>query len=79
MAWNTEQLKYDGQALEVVFRDLKKVFNADLVADEPAILNETWVSPPIENESLETIIQLICGSFNLSFTKDGDVYHLSKK
>jgi hypothetical protein len=27
----------------------------------------------------ETIIRLICTSFNLSYTKDGDVYHLSKK
>ena len=78
MAWNTGSLVYDGQTLDVVFKDLKKVYNMDIIADDPGILSETWTSP-IDNQSRDTIIRLICASFNLSFTKDGDVYHLSKK
>jgi transmembrane sensor len=78
MAWNTDSLVYDGQTLDVVFRDLKRVYNMDIIADDPSILSETWTSP-IDNQSRDTIIRLICVSFNLSFTKDGDVYHLSKK
>jgi hypothetical protein len=50
----------------------------DIVADDPAILENPWHSP-IDNSSEETIINLICLSFNLSYTKDGNVYHLSKK
>ena len=50
----------------------------DIVADDPAILENTWTSP-IDNQSQETIIRLICASFNLSYSKDGDVYHLAKK
>jgi len=61
-----------------VFRDLKRVYNMDIVADDPAILNETWTSP-IDNKSQETIIRLICASFNLGYSKDGDVYHLVRK
>jgi transmembrane sensor len=78
MAWNTDSLVYDGQTLDVVFRDLRRVYNMDIIADDPAILRETWTSP-IDNQPRETVIRLICASFNLSFTKDGDVYHLSKK
>ncbi|HBE43810.1 MAG TPA: hypothetical protein DDW27_21970 [Bacteroidales bacterium] len=78
MAWNTGILLYDGQTLDVVFRDLKRVYNMDIVADDPAILEETWTSP-INNQIQETIIRLICYSFNLGYTKDGNVYHLSKK
>jgi hypothetical protein len=78
MAWNTGSLVYDGQTLDVVFKDLKKVYNMDIIADDADILSETWTSP-IDNQPRETIIRLICASFNLSFTKDGDVYHLSKK
>ncbi len=78
MAWNSGRLVYNGQSLDVVFRDLKKVYNMDIVADNPAILTETWTTP-IDNQAPETIIRLICTSFNLSYYRDGDVFHLVKR
>ena len=78
LSWNTGYLDYSGQKLSVVFKDLKRVYNMDIVADDPLILENPW-SSPIDNSSQETIIRLICTSFNLSYTKDGNVYHLSKK
>jgi ferric-dicitrate binding protein FerR (iron transport regulator) len=78
LSWNTGLLQYDGQKLDIVFHDLKRVYNMDIVADDPLILENTWTSP-IDNQSQETIIRLICASFNLSYSKDGAVYHLSKK
>jgi transmembrane sensor len=78
LAWKTEKLFYNGQKLEVVFRDLKKVYNMNIVADDKSIADNIWTSP-IETHSQDTIIRLICGSFNLSYTKDGNVYHLAKK
>jgi transmembrane sensor len=78
MSWNTGLLVYDGQTLDVVFRDLKRVYNMDIVADDPDIITNTWTSP-IDNQTQETIIRLICASFNLSYTKEGSVYHLAKK
>ena len=78
LAWNTGILVYDGQTLNVVFRDLKRVYNMEIIADDPSILQETWTSP-INNQAQDTIIRLICYSFNLGYTKDGNVYHLSKK
>lgn len=78
MSWNTGLLVYDGQTLDIVFRDLKKVYNMDIVADDPGILSHTWTSP-IDNQPQETIIRLICASFNLGYTRDGDVYHLKRK
>jgi ferric-dicitrate binding protein FerR (iron transport regulator) len=78
LSWNTGLLVYDGQKLNVVFSDLKRVYNMVIVADDPAILENPWNSP-IDNATEDTIIQLICASFNLSYTRDGNVYHLSKK
>jgi transmembrane sensor len=78
LSWKTGYLDYSGQKLDVVFSDLKRVYNMDIVADDPSILENPWHSP-IDNLSQETIIRLICGSFNLSYTKDGNVYHLTKK
>jgi ferric-dicitrate binding protein FerR (iron transport regulator) len=79
MSWNTGLLLYDGQTLDVVIRDLKRVYNMDIIADDPGILENKWTTDPIDNLTEETIIRLICGSFNLSYTKDGNVYHLVKK
>ena len=78
LAWNTGMLIYDGQTLDAVFRDLKRVYNMEIIADDPAILNEIWTAP-INNQAQETIIRLICYSFNLGYKKDGNIYHLSKK
>jgi ferric-dicitrate binding protein FerR (iron transport regulator) len=78
LSWNTGLLVYNGQKLDVVFNDLKRVYNMDIIADDPSILENTWVSP-IDNRPQETIIRLICTSFNLSYVQDGNVYHLSKK
>jgi transmembrane sensor len=78
LAWNTGHLVYNGQKLDVVFNDLKRVYDMDIVADDPGILENRWTSP-IDNQSQVTIIRLICASFNLSYTMDGNVYHLSKK
>jgi transmembrane sensor len=78
LSWKTGHLEYNGQKLSVVFNDLKRVYNMDIVADDPDILENPWHSP-IENASQETIIKMICLSFNLSYTLDGNVYHLAKK
>jgi transmembrane sensor len=78
LSWNTGLLVYNGQKLDVVFKDLKRVYNMDIVADDRSILENRWTSP-IDNQSQETIIRLICVSFNLSYTQDGSVYHLGKK
>jgi len=78
MAWNTGHLVYNGQTLDIVFNDLKKVYDMDITADNPDILKKTWTSP-IDNQPQETIIRLICASFNLGYFKDGNVYHLYQK
>jgi len=80
MAWKTGELIYDGQTLEKVFSDLKRVYNMDVVAVDPKILENTWTTNgPVDNAPQETIIRLICASFNLSYTKDGNAYHLMEK
>jgi transmembrane sensor len=78
-SWNTGLLVYTGQKLDVVFKDLKRVYNMNIVADDPAILENPWSSPIDNNETQETIINIICNSFNLSYSKDGNVFHLAKK
>jgi ferric-dicitrate binding protein FerR (iron transport regulator) len=78
-SWKTGYLYYKGEKLGVVFKDLKRVYNMDIVADDSLILDNPWRSPIDNTIDQETIIRLICTSFNLDYTKDGNVYHLTKK
>jgi ferric-dicitrate binding protein FerR (iron transport regulator) len=77
LSWKTDTLVYNGESLNVVFSDLKRVFNINIYTSDPSVadksLTTTFFSLPEE-----TIIQLICNTFSLSYTKKGDVYHLSK-
>jgi transmembrane sensor len=78
LSWKTGLLVYNGQKLDIVFSDLKRVYNMDIEAADPSILENRWTSP-IDNQPQETIIRLICASFNLSYTKEGNIYRLVKK
>jgi transmembrane sensor len=78
LSWNTDLLVYNGKTLDVVLKDLKKVFNIDAVADDPLILKES-ITSTFDNQPQDTIIRIICTTFNLSYSKDGSVYHLSRK
>ena len=77
LSWKTDTLVYDGQKLDVVFADLKRVHNIEVVTDNPQILNES-ITTVFDKQPQDTIIRIICTTFNFSYTKDGSVYHLSK-
>lgn len=79
LSWNTDILDYTGgEKLGIVFTDLKKVFNINVEADIPEILNEE-ISTTFYKQPQDSIIRVICATFNFSFRKEGTVYHLSKR
>jgi ferric-dicitrate binding protein FerR (iron transport regulator) len=78
LSWNTNLLEYEGQSLDKVFADLKRVYNIKIVVDDPEILNKT-LTAIFDKQPQDTIIRIICTTFNLSYEKEGYNYHLSKK
>jgi len=77
MSWNTGRIVYTGEKLKIVFSDLEKIFNISVNTSDPEILDEP-ITADWENDSDETIIRVICATFNLGYQKDGNVYHLEK-
>jgi ferric-dicitrate binding protein FerR (iron transport regulator) len=78
ISWKTGKLIYEGQSLDVVFNDLKNIYNVDIIATDPDILNQP-ITTVFDNEPIETKIRIICVTFNLSYQKDGNIYRLEKK
>jgi ferric-dicitrate binding protein FerR (iron transport regulator) len=78
LSWNTDLLDYKGQSLDKVFADLKRVYNIDIVVDNPEILSKN-LTGTFDKEPQDTLINVICATFNLRYTKEGYYYHLSKK
>jgi len=75
LSWHTELLVYDGERLEVVFEDLKRTFNIDIRAGDPAI-NDFRLTSPFEHQPQDTIIKLICTTFNLRSVREEGAYML---
>jgi transmembrane sensor len=75
MSWNTDRLVYDGEKLGVVFSDLKHAYNLNIVASDPAI-NDYRLTSQFERQPGDTIIKVICTTFNLHSVREGDIYYL---
>ena len=76
-AWRTDLLVYEGQKLDEVFADLKRVHNINIIADDPGIMDESLVTV-FDKLPQDTIIKIICTTFNLNYKKEGEIYHLSR-
>jgi ferric-dicitrate binding protein FerR (iron transport regulator) len=78
LSWKTDVLIYTNEPLKNVFRDFKKIYNINIIADDPEILNLTlWTTydqPPQDAE-----ISALCLIHHLKYYKEGNIYHLSKK
>jgi ferric-dicitrate binding protein FerR (iron transport regulator) len=75
LSWHTDMLVYDGERLEVVFSDLKRTFDIDIKAADPAI-NDYRLTSPFEQQPHDTIIKLICTTFNLHSVREEGTYIL---
>lgn len=75
LSWNTDVLTYDGERLGVVFADLKRTFNIDIVASDPAIYDYRLTSR-FDSQPHDTIIKVICTTFNLHSVMEGGTYRL---
>jgi transmembrane sensor len=75
LSWHTNMLVFDGERLENVFTDLKRTFNIDIIAADPAI-NDYRLTSPFEDQPHDTIIKVICTTFNLHSAKEDGIYRL---
>ena len=75
ISWHTDMLAFDGERLSEVFADLKRTFNIDIVAADKAI-NDFRLTSMFDNQPHDTIIQVICTTFNLRSVREGETYSL---
>ncbi len=77
LAWNTDYLEYEGSMLSVVFRDLRRSYGIEVAFDDLTI-SEELITTVFENLTEEQIIQIICTTFDLTYSKKRGVYVLSR-
>ena len=75
LAWHTDMLIYDGERLGVVFEDLKRAYNIEIRVADPEI-NDYRLTSPFEQQPHDTIVKLICTTFNLRSVREGGSYIL---
>lgn len=75
LSWHTDMLIFDGERLETVFADLKRTFNINIMAADPAI-NDYRLTSPFVDQPHDTIIKVICTTFNLHSVREEGIYRL---
>ena len=75
LAWHTDMLIYEGERLGVVFEDLKRAYGIDIKVADPEIADFRLTSP-FERQPQDTIVKLICTTFNLRSVREGVTYVL---
>jgi len=75
MAWKTEILEFNGDSLAKVFSDLERVHNINIEAEDSGI-SELRLTSVYDRQSPETIIRIICLTFNLEYEKEGNTFTL---
>jgi ferric-dicitrate binding protein FerR (iron transport regulator) len=75
LAWHTDMLIYEGERLGVVFEDLKRAYGIDIKVADPEIADFRLTSP-FEQQPQDTIVKLICTTFNLRSVREGGTYIL---
>ena len=75
LSWHTDMLIFDGERLETVFADLKRTFNISIEAADP-VINDYRLTSPFVDQPHDTIIKVICTTFNLHSVREEGVYRL---
>ncbi|HVN56703.1 MAG TPA: FecR domain-containing protein [Bacteroidales bacterium] len=78
LSWKTDILIFNGEKMSTVIKDLKRVYNISIVADNPGILDKQ-LSCTFDKTPTDVIIYNICLAFQLKYNKEGNIYHLSEK
>lgn len=78
LSWKTDLLRFEGDSMDKVFSDLKRVHNINIEIENNEISNLRFTSV-FDNQSPDTIIHIICTTFNLEYIKEGNVYFLNTK
>ncbi|HCC71074.1 MAG TPA: hypothetical protein DEQ09_07990 [Bacteroidales bacterium] len=78
LSWKTDILRFEGDSLDKVFSDLKRVHNINIEIENDEI-NKLRFTSVFNNQSSDTIIRIICTTFNLEYNKEGNLYFLYMK
>jgi len=78
MAWKTGLLVYEDAPLSNLLPDLEKTYGIGITAEDPSILDYR-ITTTFDHDPAETIVNVICITFNIRYVKDGDNYRLMRK
>jgi len=78
ISWKTEVLRFEGDNLAKVISDLKKVHNINIEVENEDI-NKLRFTSVFNKQSPDTIIRIICTTFNLQYSKEENIYFLDNK
>ena len=78
LSWKTRVFNFEDVPFNEVIEALNRSYNADIEYDQTTIRNVKLYTPLI-NKPLDTVLQIICETKNLTYKKEGNNIVLTKK
>ncbi len=78
-AWKTKQIRFVNTSLNDALSTLEKVYRVDIETDNNSILANKRIDADFDKQSLDFILNTICETYHLNYTKNGDKYMITGK
>lgn len=78
-AWKTKQIRFINTSLNDALTTLEKVYRVDIEIDNSSILNNKRIDADFDKQTIDFILNTICETYHLNYTKNGDKYLITGK
>ncbi|WP_430810210.1 MULTISPECIES: FecR family protein [unclassified Carboxylicivirga] len=77
-AWKTQKLEFDNTTLHEVFRTIESSYHITIQLNDGIDADEKLFNGNFSQHSLEHVLQSVCTTFNLEYTKQNKVYYIHR-
>ena len=78
LAWKTKKFVFEGEKLKNVIKTVNKAYNANLIIDGDS-LNNLKFNSTFDNLPLDSVLDILCTSYSLKYTKQNKSIILTTK
>jgi len=78
-AWKTKQIRFVNTGLKNALTTLENVYKVDIEVEDNNILTGRRIDADFDKQSIEFILNTICKTYHLNYTKNGNKYLITGK
>ncbi|MBR8535654.1 FecR domain-containing protein [Carboxylicivirga sediminis] len=78
-AWKTKELEFNNTSLSEVIKTIEDSYHISIIVGDSIVTENKVLNATFSKYSLEHVLESVCTSFNLQYSKQGDAYFIENK